>query len=203
MGSGGRRPELGGRPTSPLIRNKTHMPQRSRRTPGVHQAKERSDSGTGVRLQVIPEMCPSHSLGSPTSVCSLNLWPSREEGPELARLPEFLVWLRWLKEDRSPLANACTLRFLGAVMGSVRCQGGRVLSPGNCSYCPGSRAIFILSLLCLFRYKPSREVGTFHENSSRLRAHGVQRCLHLPYVPPAGFGICGRARPRSCMERDL
>lgn len=154
---------------------------------------------------MVPQISPNHSLGSPTSVCSLNLWPLREEGPKIACLYEFLVWLHWLKEDPSPLANACTLSFLGAecVMGSVRCQGGRVLSPGNYSYCPGSRAIFILSLLCLFRYKPSREVGTFHENSSRLRAHGVQRCLHLPYVPPAGFGICGRARLRSCMERDL
>lgn len=53
------------------------------------------------------------------------------------------------------------------------------------------QTIFTLSLLCLFRYKPSREVGTFHENSSRLRAHGVQRCLHLPYVPAAGFGFAG------------
>lgn len=58
-----------------------------------------------------------------------------------------------------------------------------------------------LSLLCLFRYKPSCEVRTFHENSSRLRAHGVQRCLHLPYVPPAGFRFCGQARLRSCMDR--
>lgn len=48
-----------------------------------------------------------------------------------------------------------------------------------------------LSLLCLFRYKPSREVGTFHENSSRLRAHGVQRCVHLPYVPPAALALAG------------
>lgn len=46
-----------------------------------------------------------------------------------------------------------------------------------------------LSLLCLFRYKPSREVGTFHENPSRLRAHGVQRCVHLPYVPPAALAL--------------
>lgn len=54
-----------------------------------------------------------------------------------------------------------------------------------------------LSLLCLFRYKPARQVGTVHENSARLRAHGVQRCVHLPYVPPAGFCLSRRARPRA------
>lgn len=37
-------------------------------------------------------------------------------------------------------------------------------------------------LLCPFRYKSSGEVRTLHENPPRLRAHGVQRCVHLPYV---------------------
>lgn len=50
---------------------------------------------------------------------------------------------------------------------------------------------------CLFRYRPSREVGTLHENPPRLRAHGLQRRLHLPYVPPAGLALqC----ERSCSE---
>lgn len=48
------------------------------------------------------------------------------------------------------------------------------------------QSLLVLTLLCLFRYKPTSEVGAFYENPSRLRAHGVQRCLHLPYVPPAG-----------------
>lgn len=47
------------------------------------------------------------------------------------------------------------------------------------------QSLLVLTLLCLFRYKPTSEVGAFYENPSRLRAHGVQRCLHLPYVPPA------------------
>lgn len=64
----------------------------------------------------------------------------------------------------------------------------RVQSPKKTVYPVVSLA---LSLLCLFRYKPSREVGTFHENSSRLRAHGVQRCVHLPYVPPAALALAG------------
>ena len=79
---------------------------------------------------------------------------------------------------------------------------GQVLSPVKMvSTVEKAEPSSALSLLCLFRYKPSCEVGPFHENSSRLRAHGIQRCLHLPYVSPAGFRFCGRARPRSCMDR--
>ena len=59
-------------------------------------------------------------------------------------------------------------------------------------------------LLCLFRYKPTSEVGTFHENSARLRAHEVQRRVHLPYVPPPStppwLPLLWRAPPRCCWQ---
>ena len=81
-----------------------HTQQRSWRMPG---ARERPQAGTGV-----PKTSPSHHLGSPRSVCSLDLWPSRKQGPELSRLPEFLVWLL-VKGRQVTLANACILRPWG------------------------------------------------------------------------------------------
>lgn len=59
--------------------------------------------------QNIPQPPP---LGSPRSVCSLDLWLSRKKGPELSRLPEFLVWLL-VKGRQVTLANACILRPWG------------------------------------------------------------------------------------------
>lgn len=42
-------------------------------------------------------------------------------------------------------------------------MGERVVSPVEKAEAPSAPC-----LLCLFRYKPAREVGTFHENSARL-----------------------------------
>lgn len=80
-------------------------------------------------------------------------------------------------------------------------MGERVVSPVEKAKAPSAPC-----LLCLFRYKPAREVRTFHENSARLRAHGVQRRVHLPYVPRPqprpGFRFCGEhgrgAAGRAC-----
>ena len=77
--------------------------------------------------------------------------------------------------------------------------GEQVASPVEKAEAPS-----VPCLLCLFRYKPTCEVGTFHENSARLRAHEVQRCVHLPYVPPPStppwLPLLWRAPPRCCRQ---
>lgn len=68
--------------------------------------------------------------------------------------------------------------------------------PWKCLLVPVEQSLLALTLLCLFRYKPSGEVGAFYENPARLRAHGVQRCLHLPYVPAAAAASAPSTAPR-------
>lgn len=75
--------------------------------------------------------------------------------------------------------------------------------PWNCLLVPVEQSLLALTLLCLFRYKPTGEVGAFYENPARLRAHGVQRCLHLPYVPRCCCCFLHPARPGCCMECAL
>lgn len=78
-----------------------------------------------------------------------------------------------------------------------------VPDPWNCLLVPVEQSLLALTLLCLFRYKPTGEVGAFYENPARLRAHGVQRCLHLPYVPRCCCCFLHPARPGCCMECAL
>lgn len=76
--------------------------------------------------------------------------------------------------------------------------------PWKCLLVPVEQSLLALTLLCLFRYKPTGEVGAFYENPARLRAHGVQRCLHLPYVPRCCCCFLHPAlRPGCCMECAL
>lgn len=82
-------------------------------------------------------------------------------------------------------------------------EGAGVESYENCLYHCESGTILSPFPAVSFRYKPSREVGPFHENSSRLRAHGVQRCVHLPYVPPATLAVAGEQGQKLLGEGPL